>query len=151
MVTDSNQTYHGGHFEVYRNLKKKNFFYWSIVTLQCCVSSAVQQSESAMSIHISPPFWISFPSMSSQSTELTSSCYNRERQQVPTNQLFYTQQCIYVNPNLPIHPTLPFPPHVHMSILYTCISIAALQIGSSVPFFQIPHICVNIQYLFFSF
>ena len=65
--------------------------------------------------------------------------------------IYFTQQCIHVDPNLPIRPTLPFPHCVHMSVLYVCISIPALQIGSSVPFFQIPHICINIQYLFFSF
>ena len=42
-------------------------------------------------------------------------------------------------------------PHVHMCILYVCVSIPALQIGSSVPFFQIPHICLNIRCLCFSF
>ena len=47
------------------------------------------------------------------------------------------------------------PPHsplgVHTFVLYICVSISALQTGSSVPFFWVPHICVNIQYLFFSF
>ena len=37
---------------------------------------------------------------------------------------------------------------VHKSIFNVCISIPALQIGSSVPFFYIPYICVNIQYCF---
>ena len=40
---------------------------------------------------------------------------------------------------------------VHKSVLYICVSISALQTGSSVPFFQVPHICVSIRYLFFSF
>ena len=43
----------------------------------------------------------------------------------------------YVNPNLPIHPTttpLHFP-RVHTFVLYICVSISALQTGSSVPFF----------------
>ena len=38
---------------------------------------------------------------------------------------------------------------VHMSLLYVCISISALQIGSSVPSFQIPHICFIYFLLFF--
>ena len=39
------------------------------------------------------------------------------------------------NPNLPIHPT-PLPPlGVHTFVLCVCVSISALQIGSSVPFF----------------
>ena len=57
--------------------------------------------------------------------------------------IYFTHGCIYVKPNLPIHPTLLFPT-MSMSILYICLSIPALQIGSSVPFFQIPHICTNI-------
>ena len=32
-----------------------------------------------------------------------------------------------------------------------CVSIPVLQIGSSVPFFQIPYMSVNMQHLFFSF
>ena len=33
---------------------------------------------------------------------------------------------------------------VHKSILYVSISIAALQIGSSAPFFYVAYICVTI-------
>ena len=32
-----------------------------VVALQCCVSSAVQQSESAIYMHMSPVSWASFP------------------------------------------------------------------------------------------
>ena len=35
--------------------------------------------------------------------------------------------------------------------LYVYVSVAALQIGSLVLFFNIPYICINIQYLFFCF
>ena len=38
-----------------------------------------------------------------------------------------------------------------MTFLYVYVSVLVLQIGSSVPFFQISYICINIQYLFFSF
>ena len=62
---------------------------------------------------------------------------------------FYTYYCIYVNPNLPIHhtttptPHAPHPTHptplsplgVCTFVLYICVSISALQTGSSVPFF----------------
>ena len=50
---------------------------------------------------------------------------------------FYTQQCIYVNPSLPICPTSL---GNHKFLLYICDSISALQINSSVPLFQIPHV-----------
>ena len=71
--------------------------------------------------------------------------------------VFYTYLCIHVNPNLPIHPTTTTttPPlstlGVHTFVLYICVSISAFQTGSSVPFFYIPHMCVNIRSLFFSF
>lgn len=39
---------------------------------------------------------------------------------------------------------------VHTLILYGCVSTSAAQIGSSVLFSQIPHMCVNIPYLLFS-
>ena len=43
----------------------------------------------------------------------------------------------------------PSPLSVHTFVFYICVSISALQTGSSIPLFSIPHICVNI-YLFFS-
>ena len=61
-----------------------------------------------------------------------------------------TQEHMYVNAVLSIHPTFFFPPPSR-SILDVCPSILALQIASSVLFFQIPHTYVNIQYLFSSF
>ena len=47
-----------------------------------------------------------------------------------------------LNVTLPIHPTFPVPsPTIYStSILYICISVPALQIGSSALFFWIPHI-----------
>ena len=38
----------------------------------------------------------------------------------------------YVNSILPIHP---FPIGIHTFVRYVCVSISALQVGSSVPFF----------------
>ena len=49
-------------------------------------------------------------------------------------------QCICFHATVSIHPTLFFPCCAHKSVLYVCISIPALQIGSSVLF----HIfCIN--------
>ena len=56
-----------------------------------------------------------------------------------------------VNPISQFIPPPPFPLGSHMFVLYVCVSISALQIRSLVPFLSIPHICVNIQYWFFSF
>ena len=55
---------------------------------------------------------------------------------------------MYFNAALPVRPTLSFPYCVHKSVLYVCVSVTALQIGSSAPSLYIPYICVNIQYLF---
>ena len=86
----------------------------------------------------------SHPSRSSQSTELSFLCYT-----VDSHQLFfffYTRSIISHNLFF-----LPLPHCVHMSILYVCVSVPVLQIGSFVPFFQVLHICVDIRNLFFSF
>ena len=62
-------------------------------------------------------------------------------QQVLISHQFYTHQCIHVNPNHPIHHTpTPTPPPLtplgdHTFVLYICVSIPALQTGSSVSFF----------------
>ena len=63
---------------------------------------------------------------------------------------FYTWQCIYVNATLSIHPTLLFLHiHVHVSVLYICVSFLSRQIDSSVLFFLdstyhiLMHICQN--------
>ena len=46
------------------------------------------------------------------------------------------------------HPSSPL--GIHRFVLSICVSMFALQINSSIPFFYILHICVNIH-LFFSF
>ena len=84
---------------------------------------------------------------------------NKDVSEPSYNDLKFTVQncnnfCINLIPcfkaSLSSHPTLSFPCCAHKSIPYICISSLALQIGSPVPFFWIPHICINI-YLFFSF
>ena len=62
--------------------------------------------------------------------------------------LFYTQQCytsISISQFILPSPLL----GIHTFVPYICVSISALQISSSVSFFQIPHISDVIQYLFF--
>ena len=49
------------------------------------------------------------------------------------------------------HPTLAFSHWVQKSVLYICVSFAALHVGLLLPSFKIPHMYVNIQYLSFSF
>ena len=103
---------------------------------------------SAICIHISLPSWASLsrlsfdPSRSSQSTSWALCA----TQHLPTSYLFYTRQCIYINATFSVYPPFSFPCCVHKSILHVSASIPVLQIGSSVPLFKIPYICVNIQY-----
>ena len=63
----------------------------------------------------------------------------------------HTWQCVYVTHCSQFVP----PSHFHMSILYICVSIPPLQIGSSVPFFPRFHTYMLIYdiiwYLFFFF
>ena len=65
--------------------------------------------------------------------------------------LFYFRQCVCSKAVPSDHPTLSFSHWVLKSVLYVHVSFAALHLGSSVPSFEIPYICVNIQYLSFSF
>ena len=62
-------------------------------------------------------------------------------QSVLISYLFYTQyqKCVYVNASLPVHPTHPYRVGVHC-LFSLSVSVSALQISSSVSFFQIPHI-----------
>ena len=91
---------------LYRHGFFKTSFYWSIVALQCCIST-VQQNESLIHIHISPFF--GFPSHLGH--HITLSRGPCAIQYVLIRCLFYTQyqQCICVNPNLPMYSSLPFP------------------------------------------
>ena len=104
--------------------------------------SAVQQCESALSIHISS-FLLSLPP-----TPLPTSHLPRSSWSTRLNSLCYTAMfplaihftygyfiCVYFSSTLSICPTLSFTYYDLKSILYVCVSIPALQIGSSVPFF----------------
>ena len=53
-------------------------------------------------------------------------------------------------PPNPSHPCFS-PISIHIFVFYICGSNSALQIRSSISFFLIPHIWVNIPYLFFPF
>ena len=111
--------------------------------------STVQQNESSIRIHISPLFWISFPFKSAQCIKQSSLCYTVCSHLLS---ILYIVSIVYMcqsqSPNSS-HPLILF--GIHTFVLYICVSISALQIKSSIPFFQIPHISVNIPYLFFSF
>ena len=62
----------------------------------------------------------------------------------------HSSVCISI-PVSQLIPPHPFPLGIHMFIPYIYVSISASHIRSSIPYFYIPHIHVNIWYLFFSF
>ena len=112
--------------------------------------SAVQQGDPAVCMHISPLSWTSLPPRSSAHPSRSS----QHRAELPAlygSFPFHPWQCIYVSPHLPVHAALPFSHRGRTCILYVCVSTPAQQIVSSVLFLKIPHTCINIQYLFFSF
>ena len=113
----------------------KNFIRLQLLSNVVLVS-AIQQSESAICRHISPPFLIFFPFGSPRSVELSSLCYTVGSHQSP-----FTHNSVYTSIPLSqfISPLLS-PLAVHMFVLHICVSISVLQIGSSVPFFYLPHI-----------
>ena len=70
------------------------------------------------------------PSRSSQGTGLSP----RALQQPPESCGFTPGNVLCVLPNLSFQPTIPLPP-MSMSVLYICLSIPALKMGSPLPFF----------------
>ena len=117
------------------------YLYWSIIALQWCVSFCFITkwiSYTYTYIPISPPSWVSLPpsiyhpSRLSQSTELIALWYA-----AASHWLSILHLVVYI---CPCHPltlsqlTLPTT-RVLKSILYVCIFISVLPLGSSEPFF----------------
>ena len=118
------------------------FCYWSMLAFQCCVSLCcimkwIYYMRTCILSLVSLLPTISPIQVTPEHLAVFSVLYSR----FP---LFYTQQYKYVNSSIPINPTFSFPHFVHTSVLYVCITIPTLEIGSSVPFFQIPYIRINI-------
>ena len=85
---------------------------------------ALQRSESAVCIHISPPAPASYSIAHSTPADhrRTLSRAPCVKQQLPTSCLFYIWWCMEVNPNLLIHPILlPPPPRLHICSLHLCL------------------------------
>ena len=126
-------------------------FNWRVIALHYRVSFCCPSTWSSIGIHMSPPSWTSLP------PPTASRCFRLSQRtgfEFPvsctcTGRLFHIQCCICFRVTVSVHPSLSFPYCAHKSVLYVCLSIAPLQIGSSVPSLKIPCICVNIQYLFF--
>ena len=73
--------------------------YWSIVTLHCCVTSAVQKSESVKCMNIHPLPWISFPFSHHWALSRFPVLYSRVSWFIYFIHSIFVYMCIYVNPN----------------------------------------------------
>ena len=116
---------------------KSNFSFFLKNFYNVLLVSATEQCKSATIIHISPPYWASlpFPHPSPWGHHSGPGWAPCVRQQLLTSSPCYTWHCIYADATFSIHPTLSFSHCVYKSILYICISIPSLQIGSLIPFF----------------
>ena len=87
-------------------------------------------------IHIYPLFF-SFPLHLSHLRALFPVLYNRFSFVIYFICIIHVCVCVntYTNPKLRIHPTPPFLLGISKFVLYICVSISALQVSSSVPFF----------------
>ena len=119
---------------------KKYIFNWKIIALQYCVSFCHTSTWISHSIHMSPPLWTSLPPpTSSHASRLSQST----RSELPVSYskfplaIYFTYSNVYVSMLLfQFVPPSPSPnPCVHKSVLCVFISIASLQIGSSLPSF----------------
>ena len=117
--------------------------------------STVQQSESAICIHIPPyPLPLDPPSRPPYPIPLGRTKHQADLPVLCSSfplAIYFTVGSVYMSVLLshfiPASPS----PRALKSILYVCVFIHALPLGSSVPLFKIPYICVSIRYLFFSF
>ena len=115
----------------------KGLLHYGIVLM-----SAIHQQESAIVIHMSPASWTSLP-------PVTPFYLSRLSQSTSLNSLRHTVNSVYVSILLSLFiPPYPTPNIVHKSVLYICISSAALWMWSSVPSFSSPYVCVNILCIF---
>ena len=119
-----------GGIQIRKHCKKQRrvLYYYFLIGIQVLynvvLASNAQQNESAIHIHISPPFWISLHLGHHRALSRVPCAI----QYVPLGCLFYTQyqQCICVNPNLPIPPTPPLFPLVSIHLFSTSVSLFLL-------------------------
>ena len=115
--------------------KTKNIFFWTFfcacidtffklifvggqLLYNVVLVSAVQQSASAVRIHISPLFWISFPFRSPQSIEQSSLCYTAGSHQISV--LYIVCICQSQSPNSS-HPAQIHFLKIELYYIYCCM------------------------------
>ena len=110
----------------------KFIFNWRIITLQCCVGFC---HTTAWIIHKYAYMPSLEPLPHPHIPPLCRHTAPRAMQPLPTSCLSHVWWWTGFVAAVAIHPLLSFPSCVLKSVFYVCISIPALQIGSSAPFF----------------
>ena len=109
------------------------YFNWRLITLQYCGGFAIHSHESAMGVHVShhpeppstlPPHPIPLGCPRTPALSVLLHGLNLHWSSV-LHIVIYLFQCYSL-----IHPTLAFSQIVQKSVLYICVSFAALHIGS---------------------
>ena len=123
----------------FKGIVFKNLFIlnWRMIALQWCVG-VCHTSTWISHRYTYVPSLLSLPSISHP---LPSRLSASTRLELPTPYskfllaVYFTHGDAYVSMLLSIQPALSFPHCVHKSVVYVCVSIAALQVGSSVASF----------------
>ena len=118
---------------IQNNLFFKYLFYWNTIASQCCVSFCclLQQRESTICIHTSPPSGASLPPPSSHLQVI-----REHPAELPAlYSSFPLARCLYMavcicHASLSLRPTLSFPHCVHKSFLYQLTNFCQLAQGT---------------------
>ena len=113
------------------------YFNWSVIALHCCASvysttAWISYTCTSFPSFLSPPPLSPVPSLEVATETQPSPLWYTA---ASTSRLSCTWWRVSDGAAVSICPILCFPHCSHKSILYVCVSIAALQIGSSIPFF----------------
>ena len=106
----------------------------SYTNIHTCICMYIPSFLDFLPVQVTTELWIEFPVLYSRFS------------------LVFCFICSSIYMSIPISqfiPSTPFPFGIHKFFLCICISVSALQMSSSVPFFSIPHKSINIRYLFF--
>ena len=129
------------------------FFNWRKIALQhcigfCCITMQISHNYTYLSLSRLPHLPPSHSFRLLQNARMGSLCYI-----VTCHQLSILHVIVYICQSYFLHLSHFFllPLH-HKSVLYVCVSISSLQIGSSISFFlDYIYICTNTLCLFFLF